>query len=59
MERKIECPCPCKECGHEAIVRQDDIGWYVRCVVDFCDNCTEYFDSPEEAMSAWNGRNRL
>ena len=46
----------CRECGHEAICRQDDIGWYVRCIVDFCDNCTEYFDTPEEAINAWNTR---
>lgn len=49
-------PKPCKEDGHVPIVRQDDIGWFVRCSVDFCNNCSGYFDSPEEAVAAWNDR---
>lgn len=48
---------PCSEDGHTPIIRQDGLGWYVRCIVDFCDNCTEYFDTPEEAAEAWNERN--
>ena len=48
----------CKECGHNAVWCKDDIGLYVRCIVDFCDNCTEYFDSPEEAIAAWNERQK-
>lgn len=55
MRGRVEL-APCKECGHSALLRQDDIGWYVRCEVDFCDNCTEYFDTPEEASRVWNQR---
>lgn len=25
--------------------------------MDFCANATEYFDTPEEAIAAWNQRN--
>lgn len=55
-ESKVKSLCKCKECGHEAIVRSDDIGWFVRCINDFCDNSTEYFDIPNEAVDVWNGR---
>jgi hypothetical protein len=54
-KEKVELT-PCKECGHSALLRLDDLGWYVRCEVDFCDNCTEYFDTPEEASRVWNQR---
>ena len=55
MRGKVELT-PCKECGHSALLRQDDIGWYVRCEVDFCNNCSGYFDTPEEASRVWNQR---
>jgi len=48
---------PCRECRHEAKIWKDDFGYFVRCIVDFCDNCTEYFDTAEEAAAAWNQRN--
>lgn len=56
MENNVELK-PCKECGHEARIWKDGIGYYVRCIVDFCDNCTEYFDTLEEAAASWNRRN--
>lgn len=53
MSSKVEL-MPCKECWHSALLSQDDIGWYVRCEVDFCDNCTGYFLTPEDASRVWN-----
>ena len=52
----MQTPKPCKVDGHSPIVIQDAIGYFVRCSYDFCDNCTEYFDSEEEAIAAWNRR---
>ena len=48
--------CKCRECGHEARIVKDGLGDYVECIVDFCDNTTEYFDTPEEAVAMWNRR---
>ena len=51
-------PCKCGDCGHPARVCEDwGLGYYVECSLDFCDNATEYFDTPEEAVAAWNHRN--
>ena len=47
---------PCKECNHDGLLLQDCIGWFVRCEVDTCDNFSGYFDTPEEAIAAWNRR---
>jgi hypothetical protein len=47
---------PCKECNHDGLLCQDDVGWFVRCEVDMCDNFSGYFDTPDEAISAWNRR---
>ena len=48
----------CRDCGHEAHVVVDGGGYYVECTLDCCDNTTEYFDKPEEAIKAWNERNK-
>ena len=56
MKSEIELNS-CSEDGHKPVIRKDDFGYYVRCIVDFCDNCTEYFDTPEEAAEEWNRRN--
>lgn len=51
-------PCKCGDCGHLARVCEDwGLGYYVECSMDFCDNCTEYFDTLDEAIAAWNHRN--
>jgi hypothetical protein len=49
---------PCKECNHDGLLCQDDVGWFVRCEVDMCDNFYGYFDTPDEAISAWNRRTK-
>ena len=49
-------PCKCSDCGRPARVCRDGLGYYVECSMDFCDNTTEYFDTPEEAVAAWNRR---
>jgi hypothetical protein len=50
-------PCKCSECGRPARGCRDDLGYYVKCSMDFCNNTTEYFDTPEQAIAAWNHRN--
>lgn len=48
----------CSECGHKAHLVHDDLGYFAECAYDFCGNTTEYFDKPEEAIEAWNERNK-
>lgn len=49
-------PCKCGACGRPARAYQDDLGYYVECSMD-SGHATEYFDTPEEAIAAWNRRN--
>lgn len=48
----------CSDSGHEAHLVEDGLGYFVECSYDACFNTTEYFDNPEEAIKAWNERNK-
>lgn len=49
---------PCKVCNHNGLMLYNGIGYYVRCEGEMCDVFSGYFDTPEEAISAWNVLNK-
>lgn len=54
---KLEQIKPCKVCNHNGLLFKDCIGYYVRCEVDIWGVFSGYFDTPEEAIAAWNALN--
>ena len=44
----------CKKCGKRGTLLSSDFGWFVTCLEIACAEGTDYFDTPNEAVDAWN-----
>ena len=48
----------CKKCGKRGTLLSSNFGWFVTCLEIECAEQTEYFDTPNEAVDAWNEKQR-